>query len=324
MSWRQSLSIDPLPPLIKIEDPALTYFARRDLLDENPGPVEQLWDTLPAQRCLSKQKSGGDWDYPARRANACENYNLLQTYRMLGILVEMYGMDHRHPAIMAAADYLFAHQTGEGDIRGIFGEQYMPHYCAGILELLVKAGYENDERIDRGFQWFEGMQQNDGGWAWPLRTSDVRYEEARELAEPIQPDRSRPFAHALTGFVIRMYAAHPQYRISDTARHAGELMKSRFFQADCYADRRNADFWLKFQFPFWWANLLTALDALANLGFGEEDHDIQSGLTWFKENQEETGLWPTGYEKGGKAEASRPWVALAICRVLKRYDPASA
>jgi len=324
MSWRQSLSTDPLPPLLASDDPALVYFTRRDLLGEDPGSVDQLWETHSVQLLLEKQKPDGSWDYPARRADACENYSLLQTYRMLGILVEMYGLDRRHPAIMGAADYLFAHQTGEGDIRGIFGEQYMPHYSAGMMELLIKAGYEKDERIDQGFQWFEEMQQNDGGWAWPLRTSTVRYEEARELAEPIQPDRSRPFAHALTGFVIRMYAAHPHFRTSDTARHVGELMKSRFFQADRYVDRRSADFWLKFQFPFWWASLLTTLDALVTMGFGEDDHDMQSGLTWFRENQEANGFWPTGYDKGKKAEAARPWVALAICRVLKQYNHGAA
>jgi hypothetical protein len=39
---------------------------------------------------------------------------------------------------------------------------------------------------------------------------------------------------------------------------------------------------------------------------------------WFSSNQEPDGLWPTSYGKGKKAEATRQWVGLAICRVLKR------
>jgi hypothetical protein len=52
-----------------------------------------------------------------------------------------------------AAEYLFSHQTNEGDFRGIYGTQYSPNYSAAIMEFLIKAGYARDERIAQGFQW---------------------------------------------------------------------------------------------------------------------------------------------------------------------------
>jgi hypothetical protein len=96
-------------------------------------------------------------------------------------------------------------------------------------------------------------------------------------------------------------------------------MKERFFQPDKYTDRKADSYWLKFQFPFWWPNLLTALDTLSRLGFTRKDKDIARGLAWFVENQSGDGLWETGYGSGRNAERMRRWVGLAICRVLRRF-----
>ncbi len=96
-------------------------------------------------------------------------------------------------------------------------------------------------------------------------------------------------------------------------------LKQRLFQADKYTDRKAPSYWLKFQFPFWWTSLLTALDTLSMLGFGKEEAEIARGLDWFVAHQAEDGLWPTGYGQGRQAEANRRWVGLAVCRMLRRY-----
>ncbi len=96
-------------------------------------------------------------------------------------------------------------------------------------------------------------------------------------------------------------------------------MKSRFFKPDKYSDRRAVSYWTKFQYPFWWANILTALDSLSFIGFSPDDADVRKGLDWFVAHQEEAGLWPTSYDKGPKAQAMDSWVGLAICRVFKRF-----
>jgi hypothetical protein len=36
-------------------------------------------------------------------------------------------------------------------------------------------------------------------------------------------------------------------------------------------------------------------------------------------NQEESGLWATGYGKGKKAEEVKLWVGLAVCGVFRRF-----
>ena len=93
-------------------------------------------------------------------------------------------------------------------------------------------------------------------------------------------------------------------------------MKSRLFKPDKYTDRKGADYWLKFQYPYWWGNLLTVLDSLSVIGFPAEDQDISKGLSWFADNQLDNGFWPTGYGKGQGADPNQAWVALAIGKTL--------
>jgi hypothetical protein len=321
LPWMKSLKYNPLQPLLKFNDPALGYFTRRDLLDEHPGPADQFLENPQVIKLQAKQLPDGSWSYPARKnAHPSENYHLLETFRKLGILIETYGLDRGQEAVARGAEYLLAHQSPEGDIRGIFGSQYGPHYTAGMLELLIKAGYGDDPRVHKIFKWYQITRQTDGAWAWPLRTTGMNYQNAIKMDYPVGSDFSKPFSHALTMFVLRAYAAHPEYRKSPLAWKAGELLKSRFFQPDRYSDRKAVDYWFKFQHPFWWGNLLTALDSLSLLGFVAEDPEISRGLEWFLVNQLETGLWPTGYRKGDQADANQAWVGLAVCRVLKRFS----
>jgi hypothetical protein len=134
-----------------------------------------------------------------------------------------------------------------------------------------------------------------------------------------------PFSHQATGMVLRAFAVHPSRSKSEQVRVAAARLKARFFQADRYNDRKAPRYWTKFQFPFWWSNLLTALDTLSLIGFSPEDPDVRRGLDWFVANQGDNGLWKTSYEQAGRRELSakelgaKLWVSLAVCRVFKRF-----
>jgi len=322
--WQKQLKFDPLPQLEASDNEALTYFVRRDLMGEEAEPIETLWQLPEVVKIVGKQLADGAWKYPGGKEYICsrEDYNQLQTYKVLGQLVEKYGLTRDHPAIERAADFLFSRQTEDGDFRGIYRDQYTPNYSAGIMELLIKAGYQGDPRIERGLSWLLSMRQDDGGWAIPMRTGagegSERIRDAFWLPEPIQPDRSKPFSHWVTGVVLRAFAAHPEYRGAPEVRRAGELLKSRFFQPDTYTDRKAPSFWTKITYPFWWTDILSALDPLSWLGFSKNDPDIGKGLDWLVTNQEETGLWRSGYPKA-KDRDIHLWVSLAACRVLKSF-----
>lgn len=312
---------DPVPPLLAAGDPALAYFVQRDLLGEPVGPASALWELPEPQRLLRRQQADGSWCYPGGNPASTpgSNYAVLETFRSLGVLVEMYGFDRSHPALQAAAEYLFSCQTAEGDIRGILGNQYMPYYHGTILELLIVAGYAADARVLRALEWLLAQRQADGGWIVPLQAVPAKQRTPDLWPGPaIPPDRARPSSHLATGMVLRAFAAHPAYRRHPAALAAAAGLKGRFFLADKYGDRQAPAYWVKFQYPFWWTNLLTGLEALARMGFAAADADVRRGLDWFTANQGPDGLWEHGYGAGKGAHALRLWVALAVGRVFRR------
>lgn len=128
--------------------------------------------------------------------------------------------------------------------------------------------------------------------------------------------------------VLRAFATHPVYRAIPEARYAAELLASRFFQKDVYTSCQSASYWVRFDYPFWWNNLVAALDAVAKIGLRADDPDIRRGLDWLLEYQEPGGLWLLEYGKPGKPGKIAPrvhqkqlWVSLAICRILRHYFP---
>lgn len=319
--WAKKLRSDPLPALLSANGEALRYFCQRDLLSKDAGPVERLWSLREARKITDRQQASGCWRYHGGRPQirSQQDYDQLETFRALRILVEKYGMNLEDPAIPRAAEFLFSRQTEEGDFRGICGNQYVPYYSAAFMELLIKAGFSDDPRIAKGFRWLLSMRQLDGGWAFPLRTAGKNLNPETFRAPTIHPEKTQPFSHLVTGVVLRAFAAHPEYRRAGEARLAGRLLKSRFFEADRYPDRRSPSFWTSFSYPFWFTDLLSALDSLSQLGFEGEDPDIRKGLEWFASRQRRDGGWRLTLRLIEGEKERELWITLAISKVFKRF-----
>jgi hypothetical protein len=321
-NWIDTLTHDPISPLVSSSNRAVVYASRRGLLGEDPGPVDDLWELPAALKILRRQQEDGSWKYsggkPEIRSRA--NYNQLETYRMLGELVEKFTFTIKHPAIEKAADFLFGFQTEEGDFRGIYGRQYTPNYTGGIIELLIKAGYEDDPRVERGFEWLRSIRQDEGGWAIPLQTVGAKFDREVMHADTIKPDPTKPSSHMTTGCVLRAFAAHRLHRTTQETRVVGEYLASKFFKRHEYPGRQSVDFWTKFSYPFWFTDLLSSLDSLSLIGIPIENPHINLARQWFIERQGEDGMWKLKMLKG-KDPDLRYWISFAICRVMKRlYD----
>jgi len=324
MNWRRQLRVDLIPKLLNSQDKAIVYFTRRDILGEEVGPTSSVWELPEVQKLLRKQSGGGGWEKAGKDSKIYPPYyyNLVETYKRFRLLVERYELKKDHPAIAKAAEFLFSCQTEEGDIRGFIGNQYATYYTGYILSLLSKAGYENDPRVKKGMQWLLTVRQDDGGWTVPFVTHEYDREMWLRLtsryAEPVLPDRTKPFSHMATDMALRAFAAHSKYKNSKEARAAGSLLKSRFFKPDAYTSYQSPKYWTRFM--FWWPNLLTSLESLASLGFSKDDPDIKKALDWFIDNQQADGLWKLESDKVVKAKdmGERRWVGLRVGRVLKK------
>ncbi len=329
-NWLEQLRFNPIPPLLSSGSEALQYFAKRDLLGEQVPPVQCLWELPEAQKILLKQRPDGSWPRPGVHKHLAINYSLIETWRQFRFLVEEYGFTREHPRARHAAEFLFSCQTEQGDIRGFLANQYATYYTGAIMALLIQAGYANDPRIEKGFRWLLSMRQSDQGWTVPILTVKFSraalYRLTSQYAKPVEPDRSKPFSHNWTGMVLRAFAAHPIYRKSGAARTAAQLLKSRFFQPDVYTSYRAATYWVRFEHPFWWSNLVAALDSISLIGLSKDDMQIKQALDWLRDHQEESGLWRVSYarqnekeKQTAKARDMKLWVSLAICRVFRRW-----
>ncbi|MFW9778194.1 MAG: hypothetical protein ACFFE8_05005 [Candidatus Heimdallarchaeota archaeon] len=320
--WTEIFKFDPLSPLERVSNLAVRLNTRKFLLDEETDPSGDLWTSKEVERIFRRQHESGFWKYPAGNlvVRTQENYNQLETYRQLGFLVEKYMLNKKHTSIQKACDFLLSFQTTEGDIRGIYGNQYTPNYTAGILELLIKAGYTNDPRVLKGLEWLLSIRQNDGGWAIPIRTRRLKLDSItpQYKMEAVLPDRKKPFSHLVTGVVLRALAVHPKYSKIEETLKAGELLIDRFFKADTYSDRKSPDFWCKFAFPFWFTDLLSALDSLASLNHTLEKEKINEAVQYFITTQSDSGLWTSLKLLKIKGTIAHQWISMVITRTIKR------
>jgi hypothetical protein len=320
---RRLLKVDPRPLLASSENAAISFFARRDLLGVRTPPVSTLWELPEALRIVGRQSGVGSWHYPggSSRAQSRAKYDQLETFRQVGILVEKFGFTREHPSIEKAARFLFSFQTKEGDLRGIYGGQYATTYVGAIIELLVKAGYSDDQRVARAFRWLMATRQSDGGWAIPVRTVGVPFAQFFDFSprqRPIAPDRSKPSSHLVTGMVLRAFAAHPVWRKHPDVRRAGTLLATRLYRRDFYGDRGGVAYWERVSFPFWFTDTVSAMDTLSRLGMSADTPSISAALHRLREIQRADGTFELKRVRG-KGDELDWWICLAVCRSLRRW-----
>lgn len=325
--WRDLLAIDPIPALENIGNSTIQYYVKRDLLDLDVKPIQKLWILPEPQKFLKKQLPDGSWPRTDKKQHPAVKHQLFDTWRAVNELVGKFGFTREHPQLEKAVEFLFSCQTEDGDFRGILANQYATYYTGAILATIIQAGYEEDPRVEKCFDWLLSMRQDDGGWSIPMITHkfdrQTQYKLQTEYLPAVEPDRSKPFSHNWTGMILRAFAVHTKYRHLEEAKQASELLKSRFFQADVYSSLQEAHYWVRFEYPFWWNNLVSALDIIVRMGASYKDPKIEQAINWLVKYQQLDGLWKLNYysdspEKTNQQTIHRKlWVSLAICRILK-------
>jgi hypothetical protein len=317
--WKQRLKYDPTIPLSTSSDISIKYSYELDILGGTDIKASEVWQLKPAQSILKQQNKDGPWEHKSKRSKTWSrvDYDQYETTKQLSELVEKYRFDKNHNAINKIADYFFEHQTDEGDIRGIYGSQYTPNYTALVLELLIKAGYKNDRRIIKSLNWLLGSNQNDGGWALAFRTQGFNlsvFDEDRI----VQSDFTKPSSYMVTGVVLRAMAAHPKYRNRPEVHKAACLLADNLLEKDKYPDRKSADYWTHFAFPFQYTDIISALDSLSMIGISPNHPKIQKSLRLLESHQSKNGLFDL-HAVRGNSQTQQYWMNLAICRIYKRF-----
>jgi hypothetical protein len=194
----------------------------------------------------------------------------------------------------------------------MYGNQYSPNYSASITEFLIKAGY-NGTRIKKSLDWLLEIRQDDGGWAIPLRTRSEKL-DALYQKETIEPDKTKPFSHLVTGIVLRPFSLLNLYK--EKVYEAGMLLVDRVFTRDKYSDRQGVEYWTKFTYPYHWTDILSTLDTLTQLGIKEHPKicEIQA---WFDGRKQKDGTYDVSVMAGAKYKDIKYWITLRYLSILK-------
>lgn len=316
--WSQLFKFDPVTPLLDSGDSRIAFWVEKDLLGKSRD-VENLWNLKGAQSILKKQQEDGSWKNPSKKAMQYD-HDMFETFRQLGFLVDFYGFDSSHEVIEKAMNYFFSKISKKGDLRGFYGEQYSPNYTGATLALLLKAGVHEKPQVRAIFSYLSGSRQNDGGWAIPFRTVGKNINYINQV-KTLEPNLEKPSSYFVTGDVLRAFSEHSEKRKLAFVQSASELLMSYFFKRDRYPDRSAETYWYKFKYPYWYTNLLSALDTLSKIGFTLDHPQISKAIDWFIQNQQQSGLWHSGFEKGREDTVieRRLWVTLEVCRIFKRF-----
>ena len=250
--------------------------------------------------------AGGSIGAETRTSAPGRRHDQLETFRQLGVLVCKFGLDRHHPAVAAAAAFLSNFQTEAGDYRGIYGHQYTPNYSAAITD--SSSGPDSttprrsrtpcDGSCACARTMAAGRSRPNAGAVpegHPHRPRDLRTRPQPPVVPPDHRDRG-----------ARIGRASPASRRSVDTRRAADRLKSRFLRRDVYPDRAAPSNWLVLSYPFWWTDLLSALDSLAQIGFRASDPDV-APAAWPGSS---TTRSPTG---SGIPGATGPRVLTAIC-----------
>jgi hypothetical protein len=138
-------------------------------------------------------------------------------------------------------------------------------------------------------------------------------------------DRDQPCGHAGTGMVIRAFATHPVYCHSTAATRAADLLANALFEKNTHSSYQHPDNWVRFHYPFWWIDLISALDSVARIGLPPDHPKIAQALRWCIEHQLPTGLWKHSYStihryiENEKTRELQLWISLAILRMFKTF-----
>jgi hypothetical protein len=235
--------------------------------------------------------------------------------------------------IAKACDYVLANTLSPGGRFSISGtpsgtvECLQGNMCAALLDL----GWE-DARLDAAFEWMARSVTGEG-----VAPSSEKKAELRYYAGNCGPDfacgANDKLACAWGAVKVMLaFAKLPAEGRTPLIERAIARGVNFLFSVDPasaeyphgYADKPSGNWW-KFGFPvFYVTDLLQNVEALVNLGFGE-DPRLQNALDLICEKQDSQGRWALEYDYTGKTwldfgvkKKANKWVTLRALRVLKQ------
>jgi hypothetical protein len=332
VTFKDFVSDGILKWLLKDDNPSVKYYTLVDLL-EKPVDHNEVMTTknhimnkgvIP--KILEQQKPGGFWgvedDFYVRSKYRGTVWNLI-------ILGHM-GADGRDPRIRSACEFIFnksqdasrggfsyASTTKDGGAPG----KVIPCLTGNMVWSLIRLGYVDDPRVQKGIQWITKYQRFDDG--------------TQELPKdwPYKAHKACFSTHSCHMGVVKALKALAEIPVDKRAsevnntidRAVDYLLLHHIYKRSHNLSKISKPGWLRLGFPYMYqTDILEILDILTMLNV--KDERMNDALDILVSKQDAQGRWTleqtfngrfiTNIETKGKQSK---WITLHALRVLKRF-----
>ncbi|OQA93990.1 MAG: hypothetical protein BWY25_03039 [Chloroflexi bacterium ADurb.Bin222] len=330
--YKAYLKGDPTDWLLEPDNPSVRYLTLTELL-EVPADEAQaqaakaaVMTTGLVPQILARQAEGGYWD----KAEALYTAKYRGTVWQLLILAEHLA-DGQDARIQRACEFLLEHsqdlesggfamhrsvKTGGGR-----HSEVLPCLTGNMVWALLRLGYGNDPRVQRGIAWITRYQRYDDGipdppQGWPYDKFEVCY--------------GRHSCHMGVVKALKALAEiPPALRSGDVKRSIAEgaefILKHHIHKRSHALTQVSRPGWLRFGFPLMYqTDALEILGLLIRLGF--RDERMQEAVDVVIAKQDTSGRWALASTFNGQfqvdvEEKGKPskWITLNALRALKGY-----
>ena len=332
-TWKSVLKSDPVDWLLEENNPSVRYFTLTDLLDKHfsDNAVEaakaEIMRVGPVPEILMKQNVKGYWMGPDRFYSAKYKGAVWQ----LIILAEL-GADGDDERVRKACEFILEYsqdresggfsiwhsaRKGGGRHSGV-----IPCLTGNMVWSLIRLGYLNDPRVERGIEWITAYQRFDDGISnrlkgWPYdRTAGSCFGKHSCHMGVVKTLK------ALAEIPVEKRSKKVKITIDEAVNY---LLKHHVFKRSHNLTRVSKPGWLRFGFPLMYQDdVLEILGILTRLGC--KDERMQEAVDLVVSKQDAEGRWKlentyngrfhTNIEMKGKASK---WITLNALSMLKRY-----
>ncbi len=328
--WKSVLKADPTDWLLEKENPSVRYFTLTDILEksENYSEVKEakreIMEIGVVPKILAKQNNEGYWETPKSFYTAKYKGTVWQ----LIILAELEA-DGKDECIRKACESILENsqdressgfsvwvsaKTGGGRHSGV-----IPCLTGNMVWSLIRFGYLEDPRVQRGINWLVTYQRFDDGIdrppkGWPYDRLKMCF--------------GKHTCHMGVVKALKALAEIPANRrskgVEDTIKTGVEYMlKHHIHKRSHDLSRVSKPGWLRFGFPLMYqTDVLEILGILTKLGY--KDERMQEAVDLVISKQDEQGRWILGSTFNGRFQVNierkgKPskWITLNALRVLK-------
>ena len=330
--WKSMLKEDPTDWLLEKDNPSVRYFTLTELLgkpETDPEVMEakdEIMHIGVVPKILANQSDQGYWETPERFYTAKYKGTVWQ----LIILAEL-GADESDERIKKACEFILENsqdhesggfsvwhsaKTGGGRHSGV-----IPCLTGNMVWSLIKFGFLEDSRVERGISWVTKYQRFDDGIdhvpkGWP-------YDKATGCF-------SKHSCHMGVVKALKALAAIPADKrsgdVKSTIEAAAEyLLIHHIHKRSHDLSRVSKPSWLKFSFPLMYqTDALEILGILTTLGYSDER--MQEAVDLVISKQDDYGRWSLERTFNGRFQINieqkgKPskWITLNALKVLKRF-----